>query len=160
MAKHVFRYIEKAYERSYLIPTYTSGTLLYYAKDCETMVVSDTYHVFTIDWVINGKLNDLYYWSTPAIIENGKECYFTNDRSYRGKITSKDQTVNVFHDNPFFLIFFSKIFDSPIKKRILQFLSYIYFFESLMMAPIDQTYYYVAEFVKNLDIDNRRIQLK
>lgn len=154
----VFRYIEKANMCSYHVSTFIQGRSMYYAADCDTMIVSDLSHVFTINWVVNGKLNDLYYWSTPSLREIKEQSYFLDDRYHSGKIKLNHLSIDIIKDNPFFLIFLSQIFDSPIKKRILQFLSYIYFFESLMMAPFDQTDYYQAEFVKNLDIDNRRMQ--
>jgi|ERR1700761_8489069 len=135
----VFRLIEN-YKRAFGSVSMFDGKILdiSFVKRDDMMVVSEDGSFFTIDIVKNGKLNDLFYSSTKIKEAKGlprenwaiKYCHkvevtrITNMKSYVYNFCI-DGNVNVVRDNAFFLIFLSPIFDGPIKKRILQLLSYL-----------------------------------
>jgi hypothetical protein len=160
----VFRRIERFYSAEEIAKEINGVQWMTYTIDSQKMIISDPYHSFTIDWVIDGKLNDLYYYTTPATPKTSTKQSFAwasrkQKMSYIHELKTNKMKVEIVKDNAFFLIFKSDIFDSPIKRRILQFLSYIFFEKSLShIMPWMNYSDYLCEFVKNLEYQKSEIQ--
>lgn len=156
----VFRRIERFHRHGYVVSKINGIEQMTYTLDETKMILSDMYSNFTVDWVIDGKINDMYYYTTPLIVKN-PVFYWAGSpiRTYLPDVQKNEMVVNIIKDNAFFLIFKSDIFDSPIKRRILQFLSFLYFEISIAhMMPWLNSSYFLGEFARNLQYKKPEIQ--
>jgi len=117
---------------------------IFFEKDDNKMIIKEGDNYYAIDINDNGKLDDMFYlstkiwaykgckipdWMQPNYIKYNTSVIYSPVKITFGKgyiyKFEQDEKANVVQDNAFFLIFLSPIFDSPIKQRILQFLSYL-----------------------------------
>lgn len=157
----VFRRIERFHTVADIAKEINGYQLMTFIASDDKMIISDLYHSFAINWIVDGKINDLYYYTTPILMLRPayKDMNAGTFKRHVDVVQENQMKVDVVKDNPFFSIILSPIFDSPIKKRILQFLSYLHFESSVShMMPWLNSSFFLERFVKNLQYKKSEIQ--